>query len=455
MLKTIPPKIVSGPEILDKYVGGSQKKIRDLFSDAEAEYKLKGDQSQLHLIIFDEIDAITKQRGSTGDSTGVNDSIVNQLLAKMDGVESLDNILILGLTNRMDFIDEALLRPGRFEVKIEINLPDEIGRQQILRIHTKHIREQSMLDSLVNLDDVATKTVNYSGAELEGVVRNASTFALTRHMSSIEDQEITSSSSNPTTIKITVDDFDRALREVKPLFGPALDEQIQIQPVVGYGERYDTLWDNSCSFVKQLKQSNKTSRISLLLEGKEGSGKTSIAIKLARYTEFPFVKLLSAQPFEQATAQKINKAFDDAQKSDFSVIILDDLERLIQYVGGRFSNLVLQTLLVRIKDTFAIAQQGKKLLILATTSNENILDELGLLGCFNAAINIPYLDKREALKVMKAYNYNITQYFNYDSALGIKKLLFILEMATTFSDGETTTTITADDYEKAKVCVLK
>lgn len=119
------PKICNGPEIFDKYVGGSEQKIRDLFADAEAEQQEKGDQSGLHVIIFDEIDAICRARGSRGsDSTGVGDNVVNQLLSKMDGVESLDNILIIGMTNRKDMLDEAILRPGRMEIHLEIGLPD-------------------------------------------------------------------------------------------------------------------------------------------------------------------------------------------------------------------------------------------------------------------------------------------------------------------------------------------
>lgn len=107
------PKIVSGPEVLNKYVGGSEEKIRELFAEAEEEQQLAGDESELHVIIFDEIDAICKSRGSTRDGTGVGDSVVNQLLSKIDGVNSLNNILLIGMTNRLDMIDSALLRPGK------------------------------------------------------------------------------------------------------------------------------------------------------------------------------------------------------------------------------------------------------------------------------------------------------------------------------------------------------
>ena len=120
-------------------MGQSEENIRNLFKDAEEEYKKRGDNSALHIIIFDELDAICKQRGSKNDGTGVGDSVVNQLLAKMDGVEQLNNILVIGMTNRKDMIDEALLRPGRMEVQIEINLPDKDGRLQIFTIHTAKV----------------------------------------------------------------------------------------------------------------------------------------------------------------------------------------------------------------------------------------------------------------------------------------------------------------------------
>lgn len=112
------PKVVNGPEILDKYVGEAERNIRALFADAEKEWERRGEDSALHVIIFDEIDAIAKKRGSlVGDGSGTRDSCVNQLLSKMDGVGEMTNVLVVGLTNRRDLIDPALLRPGRFEAR--------------------------------------------------------------------------------------------------------------------------------------------------------------------------------------------------------------------------------------------------------------------------------------------------------------------------------------------------
>ncbi|XP_057761069.1 vesicle-fusing ATPase-like [Arachis stenosperma] len=178
--------IVNGLDVLSKFVGETEKNVRDLFTDAEQEQRSRGDERDLHVIIFDEIDAICKSRGSTRDGIGVHDSIVNQLLTKIDGVESLNNVLLIGMTNRKDMLDEALLRPGRLEVQVEISLPDENGRLQILQIHTNKMKENSFLAPDVNIQELAARTKNYSGAELEGVVKSAVSYALNRQLS-LED----------------------------------------------------------------------------------------------------------------------------------------------------------------------------------------------------------------------------------------------------------------------------
>ena len=127
-LNVVKPKVVNGPEVLSKYVGESEENVRKLFAEARKDQKELGDDSPLHVIIFDEFDAIAKPRGNDSDSTGVASNVVNQLLSMIDGVDSLNNILLIGMTNRKDLIDPAILRPGRFEVHIEVHLPDEDGR---------------------------------------------------------------------------------------------------------------------------------------------------------------------------------------------------------------------------------------------------------------------------------------------------------------------------------------
>lgn len=148
-LRARAPKIVSAPELLDRWVGGSEKLVRALFSDAEAELAAcNGDatKSALHVIVIDEIDAVFRKRSSAEDSgEATRSSVVNQILAKLDGVNAIPNVLLTGMTNRRELLDEALLRPGRLEVQIEIPLPNRDGRREILQIHFEALRRKGRL----------------------------------------------------------------------------------------------------------------------------------------------------------------------------------------------------------------------------------------------------------------------------------------------------------------------
>ena len=225
MLNSREPKIVNGPQILDKYVGESEANIRRLFEDAEEEEKRLGPNSGLHIIIFDEIDAICKARGSQAGNTGVNDTVVNQLLSKIDGVDQLNNILVIGMTNRRDMMDDALLRPGRLEVQIEIGLPKEEGRAQILGIHTRKMVANGKLGKDFNIAEFAAITKNFSGAELEGLVRAAQSCALNRLVKASSKVEVDVDAAEKLSVGRA--DFYHALEnDIKPAFGAA-DEKLE------------------------------------------------------------------------------------------------------------------------------------------------------------------------------------------------------------------------------------
>ncbi len=251
------PKIVNGPEILNKFVGGSEEKVRELFAEAEKEQAEEGDQSMLHIIILDEMDAICKQRGSSRDGTGVSDSVVNQLLSKIDGVDSLNNILLIGMTNRKDMIDDALLRPGRLELHVEIGLPDKKGRTQILNIHTKNMRTANRIspEALHGLDMVADKTKNFSGAEIEGLIKAATSYALTRCV----DVKDLSKPPDEKNLILKLDDLHRAMNDVEPKFGAKSTElkALYRNGFVPYGESFDYLMNTMERLVQQgTKKSN-------------------------------------------------------------------------------------------------------------------------------------------------------------------------------------------------------
>ncbi|KAG7492408.1 hypothetical protein MATL_G00013900 [Megalops atlanticus] len=442
MLNAREPKIVNGPEILNKYVGESEANIRKLFADAEDEQKRLGANSGLHIIIFDEIDAICKQRGSMAGSTGVHDTVVNQLLSKIDGVEQLNNILVIGMTNRPDLIDEALMRPGRLEVKMEIGLPDEKGRVQILNIHTAKMREFNLLAVDVDVKELATETKNYSGAELEGLVRAAQSTAMNRHIKASAKVEVDMEKAEK--LQVNRNDFFAALdNDIKPAFGTNQEDYASyiMNGIIKWGDPVTRVLDDGELLVQQTKNSDRTPLVAVLLEGPPHSGKTALAAKIAEESQFPFIKICSPDKMighsEIAKCQAIKKIFDDAYKSQLSCVVVDDIERLLDYVpiGPRFSNLVLQALLVLLKKA---PPRGRKLLIIGTTSRKDVLQEMEMLDAFSTTIHIPNISTGkhlvEALELLGSFKDNeraiiAKEVKGMRVSIGIKKLLMLIEMS--------------------------
>jgi vesicle-fusing ATPase len=255
-LNSVKPKVINGPELLSKYVGESEENVRKLFAEARRDQADLGDDSPLHVLIFDEFDSIAKPRGMDSDSTGVGSNVVNQLLSMIDGVDSLNNILLIAMTNRKDLIDPAILRPGRFETHIEISLPDEHGRLQILNIHTKKMRENNILAPDVDLQKIASMTKNYTGAELESVVKSAKSFALNRKHDLMNfTKELVF---NKDTMSIEMEDFMSALGEVKPDFGldeNKIDSRLR-GSIISYGKAFDDLMVNLKDSIDGFAQSD-------------------------------------------------------------------------------------------------------------------------------------------------------------------------------------------------------
>ncbi|KAL2863636.1 AAA family ATPase SEC18 [Aspergillus lucknowensis] len=403
MLNAREPKIINGPEVLNKFVGQSEENIRKLFADAEQEYKEKGDESGLHIIIFDELDAVCKQRGSgAGGGTGVGDSVVNQLLSKMDGVDQLNNILLIGMTNRKDMIDDALLRPGRLEVHVEISLPDEAGRAQILGIHTENMKQSELMDPSVDLIELATLTKNYSGAEIAGLVKAATSFAFNRHIDSGKTVRVKDDAAQ---MKVSRSDFLHALDEIQPAFGVSEDEiKTRIRyNIINYSEEVNEILKKGESLTRGLTEPGQASLWSTLLHGPPGSGKTALAAQLALDTGAPFIKMVCPEDIvglsEMAKVQHIMRVFNDAYKSQRSVVIVDDIETIIDYVsiGPRFSNSVLQTLKVLLKKE---PPKNRRLLILATTSERALLKQLNVYNSFNSDLRVPNVTHHQELKLV-------------------------------------------------------
>ncbi|XP_075245181.1 vesicle-fusing ATPase-like isoform X2 [Convolutriloba macropyga] len=461
MLNAREPKIINGPEILNKFVGQSEENVRKLFEDAEEEQKRCGINSGLHIIIFDEIDAICKERGSTGGGTGVHDTVVNQLLSKMDGVNQLNNILVIGMTNRKDLIDDALLRPGRLEVQTEISLPDEKGRHQIFEIYVQRMRDFQKLADDVDTKELAALTKNFSGAEIEGLVRAAQSTALNRlikgGVGALQDGnkkkdpakaaggKIELDADAADKIKICREDFMLALEnDIKPAFGynsETLKESIP-NGIIPWGLSVNRVLEDGRLMFKQVKESEATPIVTFLIQGPPNCGKTALGAHLALESDFPFAKIISPANMigmtELAKCHAIKKIFFDAYKSSLSVVVVDEIESLIDYVPmcpGKFSNMVLQALIALVKK---VPPKGKRLLVIGTTSRKDVLDDMGLLSAFNSSFHLSNITKGEevvtVVKHMGCFtDQEVSQIERKISGLtcfvGIKKLIVLAEGA--------------------------
>jgi len=192
---------IKGPEVLSKWVGESEKAIRETFRRAR--------QSAPTIIFFDEIDAIAPTRGMSSDSH-VTERVVSQLLTELDGLEELHSVVVLAATNRPDMVDTALLRPGRLDRLLYIPPPDENSRAEIFRIHT----QGKPLAADVDFQALAKRTADYVGADIEAVCREASMMAIRDYISgSMSPEEAKAKAAD---IKITMKHFDAALRKIKP-----------------------------------------------------------------------------------------------------------------------------------------------------------------------------------------------------------------------------------------------
>lgn len=440
------PQIVNGPEILDKFVGEAEKNIRALFAPAEIEYDQVGDKSALHVIILDEMDAIARKRGSvSGDTTGVRDSVVNQLLAKMDGVKEANNVLVVGLTNRPELLDPALLRPGRLEVQLRVELPDLKGRRDILRIHTRRMKEASGLspDAISALEDLGnggfpSRTEYFTGAELAGLIRSAASFALARTV----DNEGTENAG-----VITVADLTQALSEVRPALGKQ-DEVLErrfpygISPCSAAVQRImrDLARFTSTPEIKPGDTEVSPTLQSMLVVGagsNNGAGATALASWAASQAsargDANYVRLVTSLDLltsggsggeESARAAALADRFVEASQMSNSLLVLDDIDQICSGSGPRgYSSLMIATLRALLRsppESTSIAKagghsqskqskdgkrRGKTLRVLAATSRTDaacsVLNEL-----FDETLVVPLLSDIDSVQTLLATGAN-------------------------------------------------
>ena len=309
---------LSGPEIMGKHYGESEEKIREIFT--------QGEENSPSIIFIDEIDSIAPKRDEV--SGELEKRIVSQLLTLMDGMKSRGRVVVIAATNRPDSIDPALRRPGRFDREIEIGIPDDDGRLDILSIHTRGMP----INEKVNLKQIAKTTHGFVGADLEILSKEAAMRSLRRILPEIDLEEDKISSEILQKIEISNDDFREALKEVRP---SALREvQVQIpdvnwDDVGGLDELKDELREAVEWPVKHKEAYDYVdveAPKGVLLHGPPGTGKTLIAKALAKMTESNFISIKGPELLSKWVGESekgVREIFRKARQAAPCIIFLD------------------------------------------------------------------------------------------------------------------------------------
>ncbi len=380
---------LSGPEIMGKHYGESEERIREIFTQAE--------ENAPSIIFIDEIDSIAPKRDEV--SGELEKRIVSQLLTLMDGMKSRGKVVVIAATNRPDSIDPALRRPGRFDREIEIGIPDDEGRFDILSIHTRGMP----IDEKVDLKQISKTTHGFVGADLEVLSKEAAMRSLRRILPEIDLDEEKISSEILQKIQITSDDFRDALKEVRP---SALREvQVQIPNVS---------WDDVgglAALKEELKEAvewpikykdaydyvDVESPKGILLHGPPGTGKTLIAKALAKMTESNFISIKGPELLSKWVGESekgIREIFRKARQAAPCIIFLDEVDALVPRRGsGGSESHVTENVVSQILTEIDGLEELHNVLIIGATNRLDIVDDALLRpGRFDRIIKVPNPD---------------------------------------------------------------
>jgi transitional endoplasmic reticulum ATPase len=382
---------LSGPEIMGKHYGESEERIREIFTQAE--------ENAPSIIFIDEIDSIAPKRDEV--SGELEKRIVSQLLTLMDGMKSRGKVVVIAATNRPDSIDPALRRPGRFDREIEIGIPDDEGRFDILSIHTRGMP----IDEKVDLKQISKTTHGFVGADLEVLSKEAAMRSLRRILPEIDLDEEKISSEILQKIQITSDDFRDALKEVRP---SALREvQVQI-PNVSWDDvgGLDALKEELKEAVEwPIKYKDAYDYVDvespkgILLHGPPGTGKTLIAKALAKMTESNFISIKGPELLSKWVGESekgVREIFRKARQAAPCIIFLDEVDALVPRRGsGGSESHVTENVVSQILTEIDGLEELHNVLIIGATNRLDIVDEALLRpGRFDRIIKVPNPDEK-------------------------------------------------------------
>ncbi|AGB39077.1 CDC48 family AAA ATPase [Natronococcus occultus] len=353
---------ISGPEIMSKYKGESEEQLREVFERAR--------ENAPTIVFFDEIDSIA---GARGEDEGAENRIVGQLLTLMDGLDARGEVIVIGATNRVDAIDPALRRGGRFDREIQIGVPDESGRREILEVHTRGMP----LDEDVSIETIARRTHGFVGADLDAVASEAAMAAIRERPTDAEDRE--EWNREP---KVTRAHFDTALASVEP---SAMREYVAESPetdftdVGGLEDAKNTLRESvewPLTYDRLFEETNTEPPSGVLLYGPPGTGKTLLARALAGETDVNFVRVDGPEIVDRYVGESekaIRKVFERARQAAPSIVFFDEIDA-ITAARGQGQNEVTERVVSQLLTELDGMRENPNLVVLAATNRKDQID---------------------------------------------------------------------------------
>jgi len=383
---------VDGPEIMSKYKGESEEKLREKFREAR--------DASPAIVFFDEIDSIAGKRDDGGD---VENRVVGQLLSLMDGLDARGDVIVIGATNRVDTIDPALRRGGRFDREIEIGVPGESGRRQILDVHT---RRMPLADD-VDLDRIAGRTHGFVGADIEGLAQEAAMTALRRA------RETDGRALNDVTVGKT--DFEAAHANVEP---SAMREYVAEQPttefadVGGLDDAKDELeravtWP--LSYGPLFDAAGADPPTGVLLYGPPGTGKTLLARAIAGESGVNFIQVAGPELLDRYVGESekaVRELFDRARQAAPAIVFFDEIDAVAtdrDAAGGDGSG-VSERVVSQLLTELDRASDNPNLVVLAATNRRDALDPALLRpGRLETHVEVPEPDREARRKILEVH----------------------------------------------------
>jgi transitional endoplasmic reticulum ATPase len=391
---------IGGPEIMSKFYGESEERLRETFRQAQ--------KNSPSIIFIDEIDSIAPKREEV--SGDVEKRVVSQLLSLMDGIEARGKLVVIGATNRPNAIDPALRRPGRFDREIEIGIPDEEGRFDILQIHT---RGMPLTDD-VNLESIAKVTHGFVGADLEALSKEAAMRSLRRILPEINMEQSKIPVEVLNKIKITNEDFQNGLKDVQP----SAMREVQIQ-------RPNVNWDDigGLAEVKEelaeaiewplkhadlFNQADVRPPKGLLLYGPPGTGKTMIAKAVATTSEANFISVKGPELISKWVGESekgVREIFRKARQAAPCIIFFDELDAVAPRRGRSEGDAhVTERVISQMLTEMDGLEDLKGVVVVGATNRPDIIDEALLRpGRFDRILEVPLPDKEARKEILRIH----------------------------------------------------